>query len=580
MAKSSKLTLVRPNGPDERQIAKWALHPKIRMRLSAALRRPIFPNQVYISGSGKYVHIILVPASKFDKQSFRMKDLGHRGTRGIIGCPKGQWDPVTNSCRIGTRLQAVLIPKPRVTELGRKLATLSMPKRRRKRVMNENPAAVSYEMNPLLMTVTNPGFESNPVDVEYEPGSQMFRVHRTNPGTGYHQNPLRNPLNIKEASEISSRGSGFSMAADLDAANGNLHDALKNLGRAEEDLYISRKYQENPPRRHRGDDDDEMGEFGYGYCTACNGPMVYLGALGNRIQLRCRNCGLDASRERRDDDPTQFENNGGRTSYCPNPSFCENGGHKHDRFAVGDYVKNKVRIEVGNEIHLEKGRTGIVEKVGKFMGETSYEVVFETPRGRRTFRLFERELELSGKRWNDNAPPHWKPNRVPVEGRRTVRGTGRGGEYFNRKGEVTALHKEPSQRRGGVMGKSSIKGRKIPIEKFAAWLRKNGTPDEWRRFMKEVKAYKRFHKGAEPKFVTRKFVDVGAGKKIVARSFGYSMGKSPFEPYITPSGSGKGNKTPYLHEYETLPDGITNSTGKVVIKPLEGRTKITDWIHY
>ena len=57
------------------------------------------------------------------------------------------------------------------------------------------------------------------------------------------------------------------------------------------------------------------------------------------------------------------------------------------------------------------------------------------------------------------------------------------------------------------------------------------------------------------------------------------MGKSPFEPYITPKGSGKGEHKAYLHEYETLPEGVTVPGGKVVIKPLDGQTKITDWIH-
>ncbi len=85
--------------------------------------------------------------------------------------------------------------------------------------------------------------------------------------------------------------------------------------------------------------------------------------------------------------------------------------------------------------------------------------------------------------------------------------------------------------------------------------------------MKEKIAYKKFHKGTEPQSVTRRVVDVGAGSKIIGRAFGYSMGKSPFEPYVTPTGSGKGSKTPYLHEYETMPEGITNSNGKIVIKP-------------
>ena len=30
-------------------------------------------------------------------------------------------------------------------------------------------------------------------------------------------------------------------------------------------------------------------------CSVCGGPVVYLGTLGRRIQMRCRDCGLDCS---------------------------------------------------------------------------------------------------------------------------------------------------------------------------------------------------------------------------------------------------------------------------------------------
>ena len=134
-------------------------------------------------------------------------------------------------------------------------------------------------------------------------------------------------------------------------------------------------------------------------------------------------------------------------------------------------------------------------------------------------------------------------------------------------------------------GKKSVSGstrsnkQSVSLKKFESWLKKNGTDDEIKRYKREVTAYKKFHQGKNPTSVTRRLVDVGTGKKVTGRSFGYSMGKSPMETYITPKGSGKGDDTPYLHEYGTHPDGITTSAGKVVIKPLEGKTRITDWIH-
>lgn len=585
MPKYTKLKLARPNGPTEKQIAKWAIHPRIRHRLSAALRRPIFPGQVYISHNGKYVHIRLVSPNKLDKRSFRMKDLGQRGTRGIIGCPSGQYDPATNSCRVGTRLQAVLIPKDRVSELGKQISTLSAPKRKKR--YKRNP--MSFEQNPLLMTVTNPGpeygFRSNPVDVEYDPGQQMFKVHRSNPGAGYHSNP-ENPLTREEALEISGRASDFGYKS-LDLMHeGNVDEAFKALGRGQEDVHIASAYSENP--RH-DEDEDSSGEMGYGWCRMCSGPLMCLGNLGNRVHLRCRNCGADQSRERKDTDPTQFENN--RRHYCDNPGNCADPVHYNDNASRRGIGWHTLDTSFKTSEDARYAAFQLCSKTGAEFQAAGKRVIFYGHASRvPLYRRYAEEMRKYGfnnnpkrkrrRKYKDNNPPHYRPKGAPVTGRRIVRGTPTTGEYYDRKGQVTALRKQPSQRHGGRMGKSTIKGRKIPIQKFMAWLKRSGTPDEWRRFMKEMAAYRKFHKGAEPKFITRKLVDVGAGRQVIGRAFGYSMGKSPFEPYITPSGSGKGNKTPYLHEYETLPDGITNSTGKVVIKPLEGRTKITDWIHY
>lgn len=588
MPKYTKLKLMRPNGASEKQIAKWAIHPRIRSRLSGALRRPIFPAQVYISHGGKYVHIRLLSPKAFDKRSFRMKDLGQRGTRGIVGCPAGQYDPETNSCRVGTKLQAILIPKDRVTELGKQINKLSAPKRKQRRYAS-NGAMSSFEPNPLIMTVTNPGYSSNPVDVEYDPSQQMFKVHRTNPGAGYHQNP-ENPLDADEMSRLIQRANGHSFRSRTAHELGEADRAIDFAARASEDMDIVKEYSENP--RHRDDEDeDSSGEMGYGWCRKCSGPLMLLGNLGNKVHLRCRNCGADQSRDRKPTDPTQFENN--KKHYCDNPGGCKDPVHYNDnprssfKYCTGDMVRNKAAIKVGGDLMVSKGTSGVIKASGKIMSRPAYEVQFSGRQGTRTLRLFEDELKSTGykkrtksrRKFRDNKyPPHYKPHGAPVQ-KRTVRGTPTGGEFFNRKGEVAALRKQPGAK-AGPKGNSKIRGRKIPLQTFVAWLRKNGNRDEWNRFMKEVAAYKKFHKGAEPKFVTRKVVDVGAGSKIVGRAFGYSMGKSPFEPYITPTGSGKGNKTPYLHEYETLPDGITNSRGKVVIKPLEGRTKITDWIHY
>lgn len=49
---------------------------------------------------------------KFDKRSFRTKDVGRKGyTKIIIGCPKGKYDAKKKKCKVGTQTQAVLMSR-------------------------------------------------------------------------------------------------------------------------------------------------------------------------------------------------------------------------------------------------------------------------------------------------------------------------------------------------------------------------------------------------------------------------------------------------------------------------------------
>lgn len=94
-ARRTRWLVRNPATVSEKQIARIAAHPGVRKQLSVALTRPFFPKDIYISGpKGKYVHFKLSDPKKFDKRGFRMKSVGRRGTRLLIGCPKGQWDDV------------------------------------------------------------------------------------------------------------------------------------------------------------------------------------------------------------------------------------------------------------------------------------------------------------------------------------------------------------------------------------------------------------------------------------------------------------------------------------------------------
>lgn len=681
----TKLVLRRPQTVSEKSLARMAAHPRIRTLFSAALRKPIFPRDIYISGpKGKYVHFVISPPSKFDKYSFRTKSVGRRGTRLIVGCPQGQYDRANNRCKVGMRLQAVLVPKDRVLEMAR------LAKKTRR-----------FAKNPLLMTVTNPGgrpgkYSGNPVDIEYDSGSRLFKVHRTNPTAGYHSNPrdlseewisvakVVNPSSEEELErfvslvnqsgiDVKRRGLRYhgEYYVDVLVPSKNVKKARKVISALSKKVSLSvvlGKFSENPSRRPLYQDNFTVPLWSNPHeedeptltCTGCGGELTYLGPMGNLVYFRCRACGLEQSKPASECPPMSFDENRKRRfkknpwdipvvhavmddnpplshavwnegPMCDNPDhpFCDNPSHGYTHgepvstfsgyenpatdfagmdnqaqmlaypnasyahgepvstfsgadnpkpvFGIGDKVRNRHRVMMGDQIELERNQLGEVVGYKPFMGDLLYEVQFLTPTGLRTMKFFAKDLTRETSQFRNNPPGYSGPD-APRR-LRAYEPKGRGG-YYGSRGEVSALRKEPVTRSKRPIRAMKTRKVKIPVAQFEKWLRSRGSKEEWARYQKEKTAYRRFHKGADPTFITRKLVDAGTGPRVVARAFGYSMGKSPFEPYITPSGSGKGSKTPYLHEYETMPEGITNSSGKVVIKPLEGRTKITDWIHY
>lgn len=120
-------------------------------------------------------------------------------------------------------------------------------------------------------------------------------------------------------------------------------------------------------------------------------------------------------------------------------------------------------------------------------------------------------------------------------------------------------------------------GTKISINEFESWLGQNGTADEKREYAKSKAAYKKFHLGAEPKSITREMMDVGMNRGVTDRGFGYGLGKSTHETYQAPKTSKKAG-TIYVHKWETRPEAIATSDGRVIMKPLKGTARIDDWL--
>jgi alkanesulfonate monooxygenase SsuD/methylene tetrahydromethanopterin reductase-like flavin-dependent oxidoreductase (luciferase family) len=68
----------------------------------------------------RYRHMKLARKSRFARGSFRVKVLGRRGKKLIIGCPKGAWDRIRKYCRVGTRAVTLLVPLRRKRRRSRR----------------------------------------------------------------------------------------------------------------------------------------------------------------------------------------------------------------------------------------------------------------------------------------------------------------------------------------------------------------------------------------------------------------------------------------------------------------------------
>ena len=120
-------------------------------------------------------------------------------------------------------------------------------------------------------------------------------------------------------------------------------------------------------------------------------------------------------------------------------------------------------------------------------------------------------------------------------------------------------------------------GKQIPIAKFEAWLYANATPQQVQDYEKTKEEYERFHLGTVPKTITRELMSVSSNTEITDRAFTYSMGRSTHETYDAPKHSKKHGVT-YIHKYKDQPEAQVFSGGRLIIKKLKGRARITDWM--
>lgn len=511
------------------------------------------PKSIGIPERGKYIHYRAKDPKKYDKESFRVKPVpGSRtGSKMVVACPRGKYDAKNQQCRVGTQKQSVMVPKRTAMKKSALPKPRKVAKRKKRARAASNPVSYTPPLwggNPVPYSApyydnTVPLWDNPKRSFEDWMASVNLHIQNMAGGLSYEDLPDQ-PYYDWYSSGMSPKEAA--MEAITESGGGDI-------------------FEENPSFYPYDDNPRECMDN-----PMCAEDNPYGGA------------GSPAMTAIYDDNPFPYG--------APPPAMT---AIYNSPISVGDFVRTRKRIMSGDRIEVERGTVGRVERIGKFWGEKTYTIAFPMEGKEFKFKdLFEGDIELlEPERYNQNRLPVAKPvrsNRPKKKKRAKRKKTARKTKGKKKKASkrvkrnpgggnsVTALQKQPRSQVQPSHVKT--KKKKIPVSQFRSWLRKNGSADEKRRFEKEVKAYKRFHK-TEPRFVTREVVDVGAGNKLIGRAFGYSMGKSPFEPYITPSGSGKGNKQPYLHEYKAMPEGITNSTGKMVLKPLKKGAKITDWIY-
>ena len=224
----------------EADITRLAKFPEVRRRLSSALVKE--PIKVGISGAkGEYVHFRMEPPQKFDKRSIRTKSVGSRGTKLLVGCYKGQYDPKRPSCIVGMKTQAVLVPKLRVIEVLREIyrqikrrkvaanpcGSVS-PEHRIKRAFRN---AETAKNNPLLMTIMP------------NPKAKIQKVSKSNPQLNPNNPEFQRALKAYKKFHLGSEPKSISRVLIPDGKKGITSSTIGvAMGRVPDEYYKPPKH--------------------------------------------------------------------------------------------------------------------------------------------------------------------------------------------------------------------------------------------------------------------------------------------------------------------------------------------------
>lgn len=358
-------------------------------------------------------------------------------------------------------------------------------------------------------------------------------------------------------------------------------------------------------------------------CNMCGGPLVPLGQLGSVIHFRCRNCGMEFSRNLLRSNPSLAAAlAGGLAGAAVTHALSNPGPGRVDETGARElqlYIDNDSQLYhsqfipiVRNLMKRRASGTYNSEKAAKLFlylvdsGARKYRAEFGTP-GAPIFNLatrwevakrlrdgFETEASLGNYDrlvWGVSNNPtyrarYFSPSMEMRE--EVIRARGTQGALRKAHAHAERLPKQFTQPHSsvevdrvkdhfGYRTNPGPKGKRkvtMTIEQFARWVKAKRDPVMWRAFLAKFKGYEKWTHGSRSRKVTVEWQNVPG---VDGLWITYDGGKQPESTYIMPKGSKR--KGAWKHPWDTMPDIKHDPEAGVVLTKLRGRSKITDFYH-
>lgn len=329
----------------------------------------------------------------------------------------------------------------------------------------------------------------------------------------------------------------------------------------------------NPGRRRlRRNDVEELS------CSACGGPLIFMGQLGNRAHFRCRNCGMQHSSTVRRNPTLAASLAGGMAGALVTRALSNPAGPGR----VDEDGARELQLYIENDSKLYHQQfLPIVKNLMKRRANGTYDhekaaklFLYLVDEGARRYYK-----EFGSPGFKFNLATRWDVAKSLRDGFETEASLGNydktvwGVSNNPRKSSPKKIRRlsRPQMNPDRAPGKRKIT---MTIEQFAKWVKAKRDPVMWRAFLAKFKGYEKWTHGSRSRKVTVEWQNVPG---VDGLWITYDGGKQPESTYIMPKGSKR--KGAWKHPWDTMPDIKHDPEAGVVLTKLRGRSKITDFYH-